>query len=168
MKNEIELVPKPNWYANVRAIVHDFVWRQIITRSRTEAGFKCEICGQKGQQQGYNWPTETHEIWEYDDQNHIQKLTGFISLCPLCHKAKHWGRTMTAEDEKTHKAVIRHFCYVNDITEARLGNYLQRVFKKWRTRSKYEWTVDMDFIYEYLRIEPGTDDTIFKKGNGSG
>jgi hypothetical protein len=47
-----------------------------------------EICKETGKTQGYKHNVECHEIWEYNDEDKIQKLIGLISLCPICHLTK--------------------------------------------------------------------------------
>lgn len=46
-----------------------------------------KVCGGRGEK----WPVECHEMWQYDDKNHVQKLAGLIALCPDYHKVKHIG-----------------------------------------------------------------------------
>lgn len=78
----IELIPKTCHYSNVRTTVSKQEWDKIRFISYAAADNKCEICGDVGTNQGYKHNVECHEIWEYDDENHIQRLIGLISLCP--------------------------------------------------------------------------------------
>lgn len=152
LKLEIELVPKSLWRINVRTALPKPLWDEIKRLSRIAAGNKCEIpgCGKSGYDQGFNWTTETHELWEYDDVKHTQTLTGFIALCPYCHKCKHWGRTMQAEDQKIRAKVLRHMQAINQISSVDLEIYLMKKFKEWRNRSNHEWTNNLDYAYEYI------------------
>ena len=81
MKLTIELVPRMCWYSNVRTNVTREKWDIIRKECYRKSNYKCEICGDKGT----THPVECHEIWEYDDVNYVQKLIGFIALCPNCH-----------------------------------------------------------------------------------
>lgn len=38
---------------------------------------------------------ECHEVWEYDEENSIQRLSGLLALCTWCHKVKHWSWAAT-------------------------------------------------------------------------
>jgi hypothetical protein len=38
---------------------------------------------------------ECHEEWDYDDETHVQKLTGLIALCGRCHRVKHLRNAAT-------------------------------------------------------------------------
>ena len=66
----VELVPKTAWYKNLRSELPEGKWDQLRKHSYRLAEYKCEICTGKGDK----WPVECHEIWDYDDVNHIQKL----------------------------------------------------------------------------------------------
>lgn len=68
----IELVPNTCWYSNVRSNVAKKDWDTLRYHTYKQASHRCEICGGVGQQH----PVECHEIWDYDDQQHIQTLTG--------------------------------------------------------------------------------------------
>ena len=69
MKLTIELVPKTAWFSNLRSILARAAWDKLRKESYKNAAHKCEICGGYGKKH----PVECHEIWEYDDKNHIQK-----------------------------------------------------------------------------------------------
>src|SRR5260221_7272932 len=85
----IELVPATSWLANVRAVVTPQTWARLRGQVGNAAGWRCEICAG----QGRHHPIECHEVWHYDDNNHIQQLVRLIALCPACHRVKHIGLT---------------------------------------------------------------------------
>lgn len=99
---------------------------------------KCGICRTKGR-------LNCHEIWEYDDKKHIQKLTGFIALCDLCHHVKHFGRAnMLAREGKLNlEEVVEHFMNVNKCNKSTFERYMDKAFAKWDERSQYNWEVDL-------------------------
>lgn len=82
----VELVPKTSWYSNMRSIVPNYVWATIRKDVYAKYDYRCGICKSQG-------VLHCHEIWRYDDANHIQYLDGFIALCELCHYCKHIGHT---------------------------------------------------------------------------
>ena len=86
LRLEIELVPGASWHSNLRRILPRRVWDKIRKEAYKAAGHKCEICGAEGR-------LECHEWWEYDDRRRVQRLAGFMALCPLCHAVKHMGRS---------------------------------------------------------------------------
>lgn len=142
----IELVPKTAWYTNVRSNVSKEEWDRIRKKSYQNAGYVCEICGDTGLNQNHKHPVECHEIWQYDDLNHVQKLTGLISLCPNCHTVKHPG---LAQMKGKLETVIRQLQKVNSMTFEEAAEYLQESFLKWIDRSQHEWTLDIEYLKTY-------------------
>ena len=139
----VELIPKTCHYSNVRTTVKPTEWDKIRFISYEAAGNKCEICGDTGKNQGYKHAVECHEIWHYDDEKHVQKLIGLISLCPLCHMTKHIGRAMAMGRE--------NFCYtqlskVNNWTKEQIQEHVLTSFEVHKERSKHEWTLDISIL----------------------
>jgi len=139
MKLEIELVPKSSWYSNVRSNISKEEWDILRKASYRKAGHLCEICGGKGDKH----PVECHEIWEYDDNRNIQKLIGFIALCPDCHQIKHIG---LARIKGNFEKAKKHLMKINKISEEKADEYIEEVFEKWVKRSKEEWNIDLKFL----------------------
>jgi 5-methylcytosine-specific restriction endonuclease McrA len=144
MKLTIELVPKTAWYSNVRALMSSDEWDVIRKDSYAKANGKCEICGETGRSQGFSHDLECHEIWKYDMSSHIQTLTGFISLCPLCHKAKHIGLTGLGPKDVYHK-VIRHIMKVNKMTGPEVSDFIDEAFLEWKRKNEINWETDITF-----------------------
>lgn len=147
----IELVPSTSWGDNVRSKVNESEWYDIRTQAYFLAGNKCEICGEKGTDQGFDHHLECHEVWEYNNDKHIQKLIRFIALCPLCHKTKHIG---FAHINGEYDLVMNHFCNVNHCTRVFAEKYIQECFIIWKDRSRYEWTVDISYLTNFKPIDP--------------
>ncbi len=157
LKLTIELVPSTSWFTNVRSEVSNYTWDIIRKDVYRKSNYKCEICGGKGTQ----WPVECHEIWEYDDNNLIQKLKGLIALCPNCHKVKHIGLTSTRGREE-YVSTINHFSKVNNISIQETDNYIKEAFKLYVKRSQYLWKLDLNFLKtNYSNFSTGDD--IFEK-----
>lgn len=143
MKLTIELVPSTSWCNNVRSQVSKSEWDRLRKTSYKKAGYKCEICGDTGINQGYNWPVECHEIWEYNDEIKTQTLKGLISLCPHCHKTKHVG---LAEINNELDIVLNQLVKINDMTLNEASKYISQSFEIWRKRSQHNWNVDISII----------------------
>jgi len=148
MKLTIELVPKTQWYTNVRSNVSSAQWDIIRRKSYEKAGNVCEICGDTGKNQGVRHNVECHEIWEYDDEKHLQKLTGFIALCPYCHKVKHPG--LASINGET-PIVMAQLMKVNEMTEPDAQQALDEAFTKWRERSEHQWELDITYVQQYIQ-----------------
>lgn len=139
LKLTIELVPSTSWYTNVRSHVSAKQWTELKKITSVKANYKCEICSGVGAR----WPVECHEIWEYDDINHIQLLKGLIALCPKCHQVKHIGLSQV---QGYFRSALAHLQKVNNITEVEAKEYIAECFSKWESRSKFEWTIDYSYL----------------------
>ena len=141
----VELVPKTCWWSSVRTTVKKEEWDKIRFISYEAANHKCEICGDTGKNQGYKHNVECHEIWEYDDENKIQKLIGLISLCPTCHQVKHIGRAIAIGK---HQEAYNQLAKVNKWTKQQVEQHILESFEIHRERSKYEWDLDISILTE--------------------
>jgi hypothetical protein len=146
-KLEIELIPNTCHYSNIRTTVTPAEWDKIRFISYAAANNKCEICGSHGKLQGYKHFVECHEIWNYDDINHVQTLTGLISLCPICHQVKHIGRSIAIGKIAVCK---QQLAKVNKWTPKEIDDHIISSFELHKERSKHEWTLDISM----LRTEP--------------
>jgi hypothetical protein len=137
MKLEIELVPNSLWYLNLRKMLPQKEWDKIRFETYAKYNNCCGICGAKIK-------LNCHEIWEYDDINHIQKLKGFIALCDNCHMIKHIGFAGIQADKGLldMDQLINHFIKVNNVNKEEFENHKEKSFKLWKERSTFDWTVD--------------------------
>lgn len=152
LKLTIELVPSKVWFSSIHKIYksHNKLskWKKIKEELFEKEGRRCWICGKEGH-------LEAHEFWEYDDINHIQKLTAIHHLCDMCHKIKHigfWCHTedgikLLAKSGLSKEDLINHFCKVNKCSRKEFEKQEEEAFKIWRERSKHEWKQDFG-IYD--------------------
>jgi hypothetical protein len=143
----VELIPTTCHFSNVRTTVKPSEWDKIRFISYAAANDKCEICKKSGKQQGYKHNVECHEIWHYDDENHIQTLIGLISLCPRCHQVKHIGRAMAIGIEKQ---CYEQLIIVNKWNAEQIKQHIVESFELHKQRSKFEWKLDISI----LKAEP--------------
>ena len=139
MKLTIELVPAGAWFTNLRSILTTPEWDVIRKKQYKKSGYVCDVCGGKGER----WPVECHEIWEYDDENHAQKLVRFTSLCPACHMVKHIG---LAEIRGKYDEALRHLMKINEMSQTDARMYIDGQFDVWRYRSQHEWKIDISLV----------------------
>jgi hypothetical protein len=132
----------------MRKAVSKSVWDKIRKSAYAEYGHRCGICNAEGR-------LECHEIWEYDDQTHVQRLAGFIALCPLCHQVKHIGRAgiVAAQGQLDYEAVVEHFMEVNDCDRKTFEQHKGEAFDQWRQRSQHQWTVDLGEYKDFVKSE---------------
>jgi predicted house-cleaning noncanonical NTP pyrophosphatase (MazG superfamily) len=134
----IELVPSTVWYSSLYRLLPREVWDKIRNETIKNNGRKCQVCGET------EGKMNLHEIWEYDDVKHVQKLDGFILLCEMCHHVKHIGLAgiLANEGKLDYNEVIEHFCKVNDCTKKEFEKHRTEAFDVWQKRSEYEWKQD--------------------------
>lgn len=142
-KLEIELVPSTCHYSNARTILKTKLWNKLRFMVYERAEHKCEICGETGLEQGYNHKLECHEIWKYDDTRLIQKLLGLIALCPLCHQAKHIGRSFAMGRQDI---AINKLMTVNNWSEKKTHEIISEAFEINKERSKHNWKLDLSVL----------------------
>lgn len=147
MKLTIELIPKSSWDNNLRSYLTGPQWDKVRRKCYEEAGHKCEICG--GQDaarlaRGHS-PVDCHERWEFKEGE--VKLVGLIALCPSCHEVKHIG---LADSRGRGMIALKHFMKVNGMSEGDSRKYIQGAFTLWQERSKESWTLNVDYLEQYM------------------
>jgi len=150
LKLTIELVPSTAWTENLRKYLPKKDWDKIRKETYAKAGYRCEICGAEGRM-------NCHEIWEYDDKNHIQKLLGFIALCTMCHYVKHIGFAgiLASEGKLDYEKVVKHFMAVNNCDRRTFEEHRKRAFLMWEERSKYDWQIDLGDFNHIIQQKKG-------------
>lgn len=136
----IEMVPKTSWYENLRKLLPKSEWDRLRKSVYAQYDHRCAICYSEGR-------LHCHELWLYDDTRHIQKLVGFVALCPLCHQVKHLGfATMMAESGRLDfERVVQHFMRVNRCSRADFEVFKENAFRQWEERSQHPWQVDIAY-----------------------
>jgi hypothetical protein len=141
LKLTIELIPESAWGENLRKYLPKEIWEKIRKEVFRKANYKCSICGKRGK-------LHCHEVWEYDDQNHILKLKGFMALCENCHLIKHWGMaTILASEGKIKlEDLIKHFMEVNNCDRLTFEEHKKEAIQKFNERSRHEWLIDISIL----------------------
>lgn len=148
-KVTVELIPKTVFFSNVRTLLKQKYWDLVRKDSYEKADYKCEICGEKGKDQGFKHDVECHEIWKYDEKTRVQKLMGLISLCPKCHQVKHFGRTSAIGKQAQ---AFKHMEHVNNWSHKQCVNHVAEAFEEWNDRSKYKWYLDLSYLSQNYGI----------------
>ena len=141
----IELVPRPCWYSNMRTNIPRAVWDKLRKQVYAQYDYRCGVC------QVENVTLHCHEIWQYDDTLHIQKLHGFIALCEMCHHCKHIGHAsiLASEGKLDLNRVIEHFMKVNQCSREEYDEHSYEAWSMWAERNNYTWVTDLG-AYTYL------------------
>ena len=138
-KLTIELVPETAWHKNLRSALSRAEWDKLRQRTYQEAGHCCSICGGKGRRH----PVEAHEIWEYDDEAHVQTLVGLEALCPACHLCRHFGFALIqGQGGKSYN----HLMKVNSWTRQQTEFHISEAFRIHASRSCHPWELDLTWL----------------------
>ena len=95
------------------------------------------------------WPVECHEVWEYDDKAHIQKLIRLIAICPSCHQVKHIGRTASVDGVVGMERCVRHLMKVNGWSMSATETYIEGAYSLHAKRSRHQWELDLSWLSTY-------------------
>jgi 5-methylcytosine-specific restriction endonuclease McrA len=147
----VELVPSTSWFSNLRSELSKDDWDRLRRPVFERAGGRCEVCGGRGAQH----PVECHEVWEYDDRQHVQRLVGLVALCPACHEAKHMGY---ASSMGRGAQARTHLARVNSWSMDDVELYLETQFEQWSRRSQHEWSLDLSWLRQFgMDVSPSRD-----------
>jgi hypothetical protein len=141
-RRTVELVPATCWYSNARSDLDPADWDRVRRAVYRAAGYRCEICGGRGEQH----PVECHELWLFDERRLVQRLVRMMALCPACHHVKHLGAASAAGHGTAARA---HLAAVNGWTTERAERHIADAFATWQRRSRQEWQLDITHLAAY-------------------
>lgn len=143
----MDLIPLSTWGINARSVLSREVWSSITEKIFEKAGYCCQICGSTGTKH----PVECHEIWNFDFDKNIQSIKGLIALCPACHEVKHMG---FANSRNRGEIAAKHLSKVNQWSDSKTNNYIEKEFELWHKKCGVEWKVDISYLDKYLKSKP--------------
>lgn len=140
IKLELDLIPKPCWYLNLRKIFTREEWQMVRDNicSISNTNNKCSICGEYSNPLNLvNKYLEAHEVWEYEELDYGLgiykiKLNNILPLCTMCHRSKHYGHSQLMGWSKS---VDEHIKKINGFTDEALQLYLKNEVGLYYTRS---------------------------------
>lgn len=146
------MVPETTWQQNVRAWLTATQWDKVRKKVYVLYGGKCAVC--------HTTPAKgrlhCHEVWRYNDDAHIQTLTGLVAMCHLCHAIKHIACSLARSREGTlnFEALIGHFCRINGCGREEFDRHFRDVVAQHAIRSSYTWSVNTIVDLEELVGSP--------------
>ncbi|OGM09469.1 HNH endonuclease [Candidatus Woesebacteria bacterium RBG_13_34_9] len=145
LKLTIELVPASTWDNNLRNLLKSQMWEYIRKSVYKKCNYKCVICKNKT-------GLHAHEIWKYDDKNHIQKLVNIFALCSKCHSIKHLGFAglQISKGKVNYENLVKHFMQVNNCSREIFEKHQKKALKKFEERSHFDWQIDLS---EYQKAQ---------------
>jgi len=114
------------------------LWKKISSEVKERSDGHCELCGKKN-------TLNCHEVWQFSEYNHIQRLVGFMALCQKCHLVKH--NTLHELTRYSWEDATRHIAEVNGWTYEQAEKY--REYQRWIQSVRYKkghWKVDFSYI----------------------
>ena len=137
LKLTIDLIPKSCWKTSIRKSMQESEGNEISQDVIRKADNACEICGSEKK-------VVCHEVWQYDDKQHIQKLKGFKAICRMCYAVEHFGmsQVLAMKGYLNLNEVIKHFCKVNGVSWDDFNKHKEKEFAKHRERSSHKWKTD--------------------------
>lgn len=143
----IELVPFKMHGCNVRSRISADQWKKVcsVVHKKARNGYRCQICNGSGKspKQGFSWPVECHEVWDFNPATGTQKLMAMQSICPMCHKVKHLG---LATRQGYGEAALVHLAQVNRIDAACAEKLVAHAKDVVKQRSSQEWKLDLTYL----------------------
>lgn len=143
MKLEIELVPQPLWYKNLRSLLPKSQWDKIRKSVYARSNYACEICGIP-KDKTLDGLLYCHEQWRYDDKKHVQKLVGFECTCVKCLYVNHRGmaNVLGIPDD----IIAEHFIQTNRCDHETYETSLRKAFAVWEERGRHRWKQDLTHL----------------------
>jgi hypothetical protein len=135
----IELVPETSIMSSVRDVITPPMWDALRQRVYAHAGYRCEACESA-------LSRRADELWEFDDESHVQRLVRMVALCPECHGARRMDRF---GQMRAGRRALEHLARVNRWTVQQAERYRATAFQRWRERSRAWWSVDLDALRDY-------------------
>jgi len=143
LRLSVELIPQTTWGDNLRSLLTHEQWNVLRRAVYARAGYRCEACDASDME------VHCHEVWDYDDKKHVQKLIGLRCLCWECH----WVTHLTDSGIRGDLERLKHFASVNGITLFKANRIVQKAYEQVMERSKHEWKIDTSWLNEYLQKE---------------
>jgi hypothetical protein len=137
----IKLVPETCMVSSVRDAITPSAWDRLRRRVDADAGHRCEVCDRRPAR-----AVECDELWEYDDESHVQRLVRMVALCSDCHRARQMDRV---GEMRAGRRALEHLARVNDWSAQQAERYRAAAFRRWRERSRARWSIDLDALRAY-------------------
>lgn len=130
------------------------VWRDISNRVRQTQNYTCQCCGVRPHKGPAAAMSEmaAHEVWLFDKENHVQRLTGIVCVCQRCHKTIHYRNLLKSQHIDSREAVISkgHYMEVNWCSEMQFEKDLNEALAENALLDKetQNWKLDISFAIQ--------------------
>lgn len=133
--NVVDLIPETSWCSSLANMLSMRSWKLLRDVVIARVG-GCEDCGARDN-------TECHELWSYDEDRGVQKLTGFRAVCKDCHETYHLGYASVRD---RYAVAFQRLVTINRISKHEAEEFEEEIFSKFLRRSELEWTIDLSLL----------------------
>lgn len=139
------LVPAPLWGRSVHNALTRKKWEALRRTVLANSGNTCRHCDAQ-----YESGMVCHEVWEYDDADHVATLAQLIIVCRDCNSVLHLGKSLLIGQKGGMSGVVdrgeqavRHLMRVNSISDTEARSLITNAFKTHKARSRHNWRVEI-------------------------
>ncbi|MBR3517809.1 MAG: hypothetical protein IKM88_03225 [Lachnospiraceae bacterium] len=152
-KLNIQMLPKSAWQTSLQKILPN--WSEVSEKI-CSAHNTCQVCGNTGH-------LGAQEIWAFDDDTHTQSLKTVLCICDACHRSVTYKHSVILGRGKE---ALDHYAEVNGLTQDEAKDDLKRLSHLQEIRSRYEWRLDKEAVFQKIRELTGVDCHITASVNG--
>lgn len=152
---EVNLIPSSSWGASLSKLLSWRSWSKLRQPVIDAWGGRCCVCGgnerladpeQANRGRAKDKGVDCHEIWQYDDERGVQKLTGLVPVCDACHECYHLG--LATENDRGGEAGAR-LAAINGWTLPEAAATIAGIFEDHGVRSRHAWALDLSLVAKH-------------------
>ncbi|MFB9239927.1 hypothetical protein ACFFWC_31120 [Plantactinospora siamensis] len=151
LRLRVELVPRPLWGRNLRAVLPRSDWQRLRRWALDRAGERCEPCGLTVAGGRY---LICHERWTYDHATRTQTLIGVEIHCGDCDLVTHVGRAGVVGGPLLVGQALRRLAELNGWTPAEALFHYRAARTEWQERSQHPWQQDLTWYDRWVAAHP--------------
>lgn len=149
----IEICPEKCTGINLHS--HDIIdinlWKDISNQVRGKQRKTCQCCGviTHGGNTGEMSEMVAHEVWDFDKENHVQRLVYIACVCKRCHLTIHYVNLLKSQKLDDRECIISkgHYLEVNHCAEVVFEKELDKALMAYRelNQCKEGWKLDITY-----------------------
>lgn len=135
----VEMVPDSCPVKSVRQSMDAESWRAISTSVARSAGCRCQACLGRGRR----YAVGCHAVFDYDRHAGVQKLTGFVALCPGCAEGRY---IHLAEAKGRYEAAYKRLLMINRWTPEEADKHIALAKALYERRGEIDWSQEFGLV----------------------
>lgn len=137
----VEMIPQSCRVKSVRQILEAERWHSIAACVKERSGNRCEVCLGRGRR----YAVGCHTVFDYDQHAGVQKLTGFVALCPGCAEGRY---IHLAEAKGRYEVAYKRLLMVNRWMPEEADRHIARARALYERRCEVAWAQDFGRVEE--------------------